>query len=96
MIFEQGFPSSPTVVEPRFSCGNSEVEQGLLHGFMSAEQGLPHQGSTVEYDLLSSHVFGIMDEDIQRLEGGDQLHLVAVRQLRVSIRSTTGTQAPRI
>ncbi|CAH0488356.1 unnamed protein product [Peronospora farinosa] len=73
MMVEPGFPSSPTVVEPRFPHGQIVVEQGLPHGFTAAEQELPHQVSTVEFGLLPSSVSGIMDEDIQCLEGGDGL-----------------------
>lgn len=46
------------------------VEQGVIHGFTAADQELPHQVSTVEHGSLPSRVCGIMDEDIQWLEGG--------------------------
>lgn len=68
MMVEQRFPSSPTVVEPRFTHGQIVVEQRLLLGFTAAEQELPYQVSKVEYGLLPSRVFGIMDEYIQCLE----------------------------
>ena len=73
MMVELGFPSSPTVVEPRFPHGQLVVEQGLPHGFTAAEQELPQQVSTVESGILPSCVTGIMDEDIQCLEGGEDL-----------------------
>ncbi|CAI5727331.1 unnamed protein product [Peronospora farinosa] len=73
MMVEPGFPSSPTVVEPRFPHGHIVVEQGLPHGFTAAEQELPHQVSTVEFGVLPSSVSGIVDEDIQCVEGGDGL-----------------------
>ena len=58
------------------------VEQGLSHGFMATEQELPRQESKVEHELLPSRAMGIMDDDIQCLEGGVMNHqLVAVRQL---------------
>ncbi|CAI5701510.1 unnamed protein product [Peronospora effusa] len=56
---EQGFPHQNAV--------------GLPHGFTAAEQELPHQVSTLEFEVLPSSVFGILDEDIQCLEGGDGL-----------------------
>ena len=37
--------------------------QGPSHGFMDAEQELPHHESTVEYGLLSSHVSGNMADN---------------------------------
>ena len=45
------------------------IEHGPSFGFMAAEQALPRQGSTAEYGLLPSRISGIMDEDIQCLEG---------------------------
>ena len=64
MMAVQNILSPPIVVEMRFPYGHSVVDQGLPHGFMVAEQEVSHQRSTVEYGLLPSHVFGIMDEDI--------------------------------
>ena len=40
---------------------------------MAAEQELPHQGLTFEYEFLPLHVSGSMEEYIQCLEGGDGL-----------------------
>ena len=51
------------------------ITQGPSHGFMDAEQELPHHESTVEYGLLSSHVSGNMADNIQYLEEGDGLPL---------------------
>ena len=42
---------------------------GFPHGLMAAEQEPLHQESTVEYELLPSHVSSSMGEDIQYLNG---------------------------
>ena len=72
------------------------VEQGLPHGFMTAEQEVPHQESTIEYKLFPPHESGSMDEDIQCLKGAMDYHIAAVCQLRVLTRNMTGTQASGI
>ena len=95
-MVEPGFPSSPTVVEPRFPHDQCVVEQGIPPGFTAAEPELPHLVSTVDYGLLPSLVSGIMDENIHCLEQVMVYHLAADRQLRVLTRSTIGTQASRI
>ena len=82
------------MVEPRFPHGQYVVEQRLPHEFAAAEPDLPV--STVEYGLLPSRVSGIMDEDIQCLEGVMVYHLDAGRQLQVLTRSTMGMQSSRI
>ena len=40
---------------------------------MTAEQELSHQGSTVEYGLLSSRVSSSMDEEIEYLQRMDEV-----------------------
>ena len=45
------------------------VEQGLPHEITAAEQGLSQSVSTIEHGLISSHDNGVMDKDIQCLEG---------------------------